>query len=938
MGSLLDSPKQFRCRNRSKMTQTVESKEGTNRAPLYRYRFGNAIFDESRFELEVNGAVVDLELKPLQVLGQLLVHAGEVVSRGELLEEVWAGRVTVEHVLTNAVAKLRRALGEIDGDRVLTVPRIGYRLTGAVEKTAVGTVLATRLDLKIGVPVAGREHFVLERQLSASGGAEVWFARHRKTAERRVYKFTGDGERLRTLKREATLYRVLREGLGERDDLIRVLDWNFETPPFYLECEYGGPNLIQWASTDDALAHLSREERIGLFLQLAEAVAAAHGVGVLHKDLKPSNILIARRIDGSVQARVADFGSGRLLEPHRLEALGITRLDPPGMPLSESDAAGSGTVIYLAPELIAGNPSTVQSDLYALGLILYQLLMGDLRRPMSAGWEQDIVDELMIEDIGLSCHGDPSRRPRSVGDLVHRLKNRNGRRVAAESARDAHRRTAEIERALERSRTRRPWIIAALLALVLGLSVSSALYFSEKKARLEAAREASRAEAINRFLADDLLGAADPSGPGGAHNPTMRDVLSRTASHLDGRFTNDPETKASIELALGTAYFGLTDYASAEKYRAQALEALEAGEGDDSTAALDAQYQLISVLVQTNRLDEAQRRLEIADGLAGTRLAQNSHLAFQAHWTRAGYYKLRMSVAEAAREYATADRIRASIDPDNDTMLLRLRDALSWCYVRQGQNEDAESVLRDLMNQKYPPQRVGPLFWAQARIDYGIALKNLNRDDDAERVMSAALAELRDSLGSDHFFVAVVQNELGDLYIRQERWEAAVQSLQDAQRILRERTGERGQATLIVGANLGIVQYRTGQYAHAIDSLRGVRTELVNLLGQASPQAQSVSYYLAAALAGLGRYPEAAPLLKDLQPADLASAEPRADWAPRLDAMRGSVLLGLGLRTDAAALLGPAIKLMQERGTPSADLAPFVLALSRAQVSSSKLH
>ena len=297
----------------------MDPRDASGRVALYRYRFGGAIFDESRFELEVAGAVVDLELKPLQVLGQLLAHAGEVVSREELLEEIWAGRVTVEHVLTNAVAKLRKALGAADGERILTVPRIGYRLTGLVEKVAVGARLASRLDLKIDAPVAGREHFVLERQLSASAGAEVWVARHGKTGEKRVYKFTDDGERLRTLKREVTLYRVLREGLGERDDLIRILDWNFETPPYYLECEYGGPDLLEWAGTSNALAKLSQEERLILFLQFAEAVAAAHSVGVLHKDLKPTNILVASRADGTLQARVADFGSGRLLDPHRLE-------------------------------------------------------------------------------------------------------------------------------------------------------------------------------------------------------------------------------------------------------------------------------------------------------------------------------------------------------------------------------------------------------------------------------------------------------------------------------------------------------------------------------------------------------------------------------------------------------------------------------------------
>ena len=908
----------------------MDPREPSGRAALYRYRFGNAQFDESRFELEVAGATVELELKPLQVLGQLLAHAGEVVSREELLEEIWAGRVTVEHVLTNAVAKLRKALGETDGGRILTVPRIGYRLTGPVEKVAVGTRLASSLDLKAGMPVVGREHFVLERQLSASAGAEVWVAQHGKTEERRVYKFTDDGERLRTLKREATLYRVLREGLGDRDDLIRILDWNFETAPYYLECEYGGLDLMGWAGSGEALTRLSEEERIALFLQFAEAVAAAHSVGVLHKDLKPTNILIASKADGALLARVADFGSGRLLDPRRLEELGITRLDPPATQAPELET-GSGTLLYLAPELIAGRPPTVQSDLYALGLILYQLLMGDLRQPMTAGWEQGIADELLVDDIGAACNGNPALRLSSVADLVHRLRTRDSRRAEAASSRMARERAVSVERALERWRARRPWVVAALVALLLGLGISSALYVGEHRARQDAAHAAARAEAINRFLSDDLLGAADPSGPGGAHNPTMRDVLARTAGHLDGRFTNDPETKASIDLALGTAYFGLTDYANAEKYREQALALLGAGEGTDSAAALEAQYQLISVLVQTNRLDEAAKRLETADRLAGLQLTGSSHLAFQAHWTRAGYYKLRMSVADAAREYAAADRIRAVIDPDNDTLLFRLRDALSWCYVRQGRNQDAERVLRDLMTPQYPPQRVGPLFWAQARIDYGIALKSLGKDEDAERVMTAALKELRDSLGPDHFFVAVVQNELGDLYIRQARWGQAVESLREAQQILRQRTGEHGQATLIVGANLGIVQYRTGQFQQAVDTLSSVRTDLVSLLGASSPQAQSVSYYLAASLAAVRRYADAAPLLDGLQPTDLASAEPRDDWGPRLDALRGTILWGQGQNAQAVALLAPAVKTMEEHRTPSADLEPFRKALASAR-------
>ena len=93
--------------------------------PCYTYRFGSAEFDEARFELRVGGLPVEVERRALEVLAYLLRHAGEVVTKEELLREVWAGRVTVDKVLPNAMTKLRRALGEANAERLVTQPRIG---------------------------------------------------------------------------------------------------------------------------------------------------------------------------------------------------------------------------------------------------------------------------------------------------------------------------------------------------------------------------------------------------------------------------------------------------------------------------------------------------------------------------------------------------------------------------------------------------------------------------------------------------------------------------------------------------------------------------------------------------------------------------------------------------------------------------------------------
>jgi eukaryotic-like serine/threonine-protein kinase len=97
-----------------------------------RFRFGNCALDTRTLELTVGGAVVRLERRPLELLLYLLTHAGEVVTKDELLDEVWEGRVVSESVLTKCVAKLRQGLGDEDQAIVRTVHGYGYRLVAEV--------------------------------------------------------------------------------------------------------------------------------------------------------------------------------------------------------------------------------------------------------------------------------------------------------------------------------------------------------------------------------------------------------------------------------------------------------------------------------------------------------------------------------------------------------------------------------------------------------------------------------------------------------------------------------------------------------------------------------------------------------------------------------------------------------------------------------------
>ena len=442
------------------------------------WRFADCEFDELSLQLRVKGQAVDLELKPLEVLLQLLVHAGEVVTKEELLESVWPGLAVVDGSLATAMSKLRRALGDGNSNVVLTVARVGYRLAVPVHSKPLGALNPwAELGFTQGDSVPGREHWRLARRIDVSASSEVWLAEHPKTHELRAFKFASTLARLKGLKREVTVARFLMESLGERPEFVRLLEWNFDAPPHFLESEYGGPNLAEWAKTQGGLVGTPLEIRIRLIADVAKAVAAAHEVGVLHKDLKPGNILVSTGAGNNArwQIKVADFGSASLVEPSRLKALGITNLGltQTGGPQTTSL---TGTLMYLAPEVLFGQSPTAPADVYSLGVMLYQVVIGNFRKPLAPGWEAEIEDSLLRQDIADAACGDPVRRIRSAAELAERLVNLDRRRKERDALEEAAKRTQVLERKRAEALARRPWILAASLALLVGLLVSLSFY------------------------------------------------------------------------------------------------------------------------------------------------------------------------------------------------------------------------------------------------------------------------------------------------------------------------------------------------------------------------------------------------------------------------------------------------------------------------------
>jgi len=443
------------------------------------WHFANIVFDERAMELRVAGRAMDAEPKAVELLQLLLRRAGEVVTRQEILDTIWPGRVINDGGLTNCVSKLRAALGDHDQAIVRTVPRFGYRLMAEVHclQTAARAMPTTSgTGLAVGDPVPGREGFRLERLLSEAGQAEVWLARQGTAAavERRVYKFARSEQELTLLKREITLNRVLAESQNGPTGFVPLLSWNLERAPYFAELAYAAHgSLPDWLERRGGLDVLSLEERLDIVTQCAVAMSAAHAVGVLHKDLKPANILVAA--ENPLRIQLCDLGAGSLLDAETFAHSGITWY---GFTRALDNADHSGTPLYVAPEVLAGRPPTALSDIYALGVLLFQLVVGDLRRVFSPGWETQIDDPLLRDDIAVAARGDASQRFADAGLLALRLRSLEIRRAD---------RAALIEQiaAFERSRETairdqaQRWLKWGLLAASLVAFTTSAMLIAE---------------------------------------------------------------------------------------------------------------------------------------------------------------------------------------------------------------------------------------------------------------------------------------------------------------------------------------------------------------------------------------------------------------------------------------------------------------------------
>jgi serine/threonine-protein kinase len=634
---------------------------------------------------------------------------------------------------------------------------------------------------------------------------------------------------------------ILQRFLRERQILARLQHPNIAalldggvTPDGrpYFAMEYVGGEPI--TSYCDARV-LSIDARLDLFTAVCDAVQYAHQNLVVHRDLKPSNTLVTP----GGQVKLLDFGIAKLLhEEESPSEATLTRFGSVPM-----------TPEYAAPEQVRGEPVTTATDVYALGTLLYELLIGhgphrltrltaaeveraiserDIERPSAAitrshgGASGDVPAATIAKARGTDpsrlrrhLRGDldtivmqalqknPARRYPSVAAFADDLRRyRSGRPIAAR--RDSIRYRAG-------KFVRRHAIGVASTALVLA-SLVAGLIGTAWQARV-ASREASKAREVSRFLAS-LFEVADPA-TANASKITARELLDRGASRIENDLADQPDVQAEMMLLLGRIYRDLSLFDRAQPLldRSLALRRQASGGNDENVA--DAMSELGRLWLEAGKPDEAER-------------IQRETLALR----------------------------RSLMGPGHSDVGNTMRD-LALVLDFRGKYAEAETLQREAL--RLHQENFGPEHADVARDLENLAtiLQHRGQIDPAISVARQTLDMRQKLLGSDHLDTATAMNNLAVLL--SQKWELA-----EAERLYRQvldfdlrRLGEMHSNTATVSNNLASVLRDRGKYDEAEKYFRSALDLDRRLFGPEHYYNATVLNNLASVLTLKGNYDEA---------------------------------------------------------------------------------
>lgn len=663
--------------------------------------------------------------------------------------------------------------------------------------------------------------FRLERAIGSGGMGTVYEAvqdnPHRRVALKIIRPGFASANALRRFEYEAQILARLRHpGIAQIYEAGIHHDGT-ELPYFAMEYVPDARPLTEYA----AITNATVVQRLELFARVCDAVHHGHQKGVIHRDLKPSNIVV----DANGDPKVIDFGVARSIDS-----------DVAATTLQTNVGQLIGTLQYMSPEQCAGDPNDldIRSDVYALGVVLYELLCEQLPYNLTS---QSIPDAIrQVREVAPTRPSTFNRSLRGDVDTIvtkAMAKERDRRyQSAAELADDIRRYLSHepivahppstLYRFQKFARRHRAFVGAAAVTVIVlvGASVvSTTLYFKAEQARRTMDEQRSRAtdaearaSAVNEFLIEDLLRAADPAR---SPNPdiTMREVLDAAAQRLEGRFEQQPTVEAAVRDALVKTYRGLGLAEKALPHAERALE-LHRTTGEDRRDTIVAMGHLGQILQDLGRYDEAQPLY--AEALQTSQRLYGDDTATASAMNDLGVLEEKLSHLPEAESYFTAafDLCRR-IGAEDDDVALNAMSNLAAIYRIRGKYDQAEALTLESLD-RYR-QRFGEDDPNTLQIMSHLARLQLDmgKFDESEQTYQDTLARRRRVLGDDHPQAVTTGNDLGVLYMHMGRWNDAEPLIRKSLQRHEQLLGEDHPDTLMSMSNLAALLGQVGRYDEA---------------------------------------------------------------------------------------------------------------------------
>lgn len=584
---------------------------------------------------------------------------------------------------------------------------------------------------------------------------------------------------------------------------------------FAMEFIHGEP-----LSTYCEAHRLSTRERLELMAKVCDAVEHAHRRGLIHRDLKPGNILVTD--DG--QPKILDFGVARISDN---DAAATERTD-----------AGQlvGTLAYMSPEQIRADPQALdtRSDVYALGVILYQVMAG--RLPYAIGTNVHEAARVIYEDdpaplssidrsyrgdvetiVAKALEKDKARRYASAADLAADIRRYlQNEPITARPASTIY----QLGKFARRHKAIVGGVCAVIVVLAAGVIVSSIQAARARRAERSALNEAATAKAVSDFLEDDLLAQASSSRQSArSSHPDpdlkVRTALDRAAGRIQGKFDHQPEVEAAIQETIGETYDDLGLYPQARQHFERALALDQRVLGTENAKTLRVMRRLGSTFELQGKYSEAEtilkQTLEIQHRLLPAEHPDNLEAL---NYLAITYY-MKGDYGQAVKLYGESVEIRRRTlgreDPDTILSMNNLANA----YLRQGKYAKAEPLARETLEIKRRVLGAEAPGTLNAMNTLVVLYLNQGKYAEAEAAGKELTEIKRRVFGPEHPETLVSMNNLGSSYYSQGKYAEAEGVFRESLEVKRRTLGPEHPDTLVTMNNLADTCSREGKYAEA---------------------------------------------------------------------------------------------------------------------------